>query len=64
MNASPLLSLPGMQVDLDRLEPCLREAVTAGDLLQGGADILVMRHPKAVQAVRGAVSQLLGGESR
>jgi len=36
------------------------EAVTACDLLQGGADILIMRHPKAVEAVRTAVSQLMG----
>ena len=37
------------------------EAVTACDLLQGGADILIMRHPKAVEAVRNTVSQLVGG---
>ncbi len=36
------------------------EAVTACDLLQGGADILVMRHPTAVEAVRAAVKQLAG----
>jgi len=36
------------------------EAVTACDLLQGGADILVMRHPAAVEAVRSAVKQLAG----
>ncbi len=37
------------------------EAVTACDLLQGGADILIMRHPDAVEAVRNNVKQLTGG---
>ncbi|NQU25706.1 MAG: acetyl-CoA decarbonylase/synthase complex subunit delta [Candidatus Nealsonbacteria bacterium] len=36
------------------------ETVTATNLLQGGADLLVMRHPKAVEAVRKAISQLVG----
>lgn len=36
------------------------EATTACDLLQGGADILIMRHPKAMEAVRNAVNQLVG----
>jgi len=36
------------------------EAITATDLLQGGADLLVMRHPKAVDAVRNTVQQLVG----
>lgn len=36
------------------------EAVTATDLLQGGADILLMRHPKAMEAVRTTVSGLVG----
>ena len=31
VNASALLSLPGMEEDLVRLEPCLREAVSSGD---------------------------------
>jgi heptaprenyl diphosphate synthase len=31
MNASPLLSLPGMEEDLVRLEPGLRQAVKSGD---------------------------------
>jgi acetyl-CoA decarbonylase/synthase complex subunit delta len=35
------------------------EAVTATDLLQGGADLLVMRHPKAVEAVRSTIQQLV-----
>jgi acetyl-CoA decarbonylase/synthase complex subunit delta len=39
------------------------EAVTACDLLQGGADLLIMRHPKAVEAVRDAIHQLVGGEA-
>jgi acetyl-CoA decarbonylase/synthase complex subunit delta len=36
------------------------EAVTATDLLQGGADLLLMRHPKAMETVRNAVGQLVG----
>lgn len=36
------------------------EAVTATDLLQGGADILLMRHPKAMQVVRNTVNELVG----
>jgi acetyl-CoA decarbonylase/synthase complex subunit delta len=36
------------------------EAVTATDLLQGGADIMLMRHPKAMEAVRKTASQLVG----
>jgi acetyl-CoA decarbonylase/synthase complex subunit delta len=36
------------------------EAVTATDLLQGGSDLLVMRHPKAVEAVRNTIDQLVG----
>ncbi len=36
------------------------EAVTATDLLQGGADLLVMRHPKAVEAVRTTIHELVG----
>jgi acetyl-CoA decarbonylase/synthase, CODH/ACS complex subunit delta len=36
------------------------EAVTATDLLQGGADLLIMSHPKAIAAVRTTVHQLLG----
>ena len=35
------------------------EAITATTLLQGGADLLVMRHPDAMAAVRGAVQQLV-----
>jgi acetyl-CoA decarbonylase/synthase complex subunit delta len=34
------------------------EAVTAADLLQGGADLLVLRHTKAVEVIRGLVSDL------
>ena len=34
------------------------EAVTATTLLQGGADLLVMRHPQAMAAVRSMVRQL------
>jgi len=36
------------------------EAITATDLLQGGCDLLVMRHPKAMEAVRQASKQLVG----
>ena len=36
------------------------EAVTATDLLQGGCDLLLMRHPKAMETVRNTVSQLVG----
>ncbi len=31
MNASALLALPGLEEDLQRLEPCLRQAVSSGD---------------------------------
>jgi heptaprenyl diphosphate synthase len=31
VNASPLLDLPGMEEDLERLEPALRQAVRSGD---------------------------------
>jgi acetyl-CoA decarbonylase/synthase complex subunit delta len=37
------------------------ETITATDLLQGGADLLVLRHPKAMETVRKTVSQLTGG---
>jgi len=37
------------------------EATTATDLLQGGADLLVMRHPQAMEVVRNTVNQLVGG---
>ena len=36
------------------------EAVTAMTFLQGGVDLLVMCHPKAVEAVRNAIGQLVG----
>ena len=36
------------------------EAMTAADLLQGGCDLLVMRHPKAMEVVRNTVTQLIG----
>jgi acetyl-CoA decarbonylase/synthase complex subunit delta len=36
------------------------EAVTATNLLQGGADLLIMRHPKAIQAVRKTIKALIG----
>ncbi len=37
------------------------EAVTATDLLQGGCDLLLMRHPKAMEIVRNTIGQLVGG---
>ncbi len=36
------------------------EAVTATAGLQGGADMLAMRHPKAVEAVRNVIKELVG----
>ena len=36
------------------------EAITATDLLQGGADLLLMRHPKAMEVVRNTLSALVG----
>ena len=36
------------------------EAVTATDLLQGGADLLVMRHPRAMEVVRNTINELVG----
>jgi CO dehydrogenase/acetyl-CoA synthase delta subunit len=36
------------------------EAVTATNLLQAGADLLVMCHPEAVEAVRSVIGQLVG----
>ena len=36
------------------------EAVTAADLLQGGADLLVLRHTKAVEVVRNLIHDLVG----
>jgi acetyl-CoA decarbonylase/synthase complex subunit delta len=40
------------------------EAVTATDYLQAGADILVMRHPKAMQAVRKTVRAFASAVNR
>jgi len=36
------------------------EATTATNLLQGGADLLIMRDPKAIETVRKAVAALVG----
>jgi len=38
------------------------EAVTATNLLQGGADLLLMSHPKAVEVVHDTIRQLAGEE--
>jgi acetyl-CoA decarbonylase/synthase complex subunit delta len=35
------------------------EAITAADLLQGGADLLILRHTRAVETVRKLVGELL-----
>jgi acetyl-CoA decarbonylase/synthase, CODH/ACS complex subunit delta len=35
------------------------EAVTAADLLQGGADLLILRHTKAVEVVRNLICELV-----
>jgi acetyl-CoA decarbonylase/synthase complex subunit delta len=40
------------------------EAVTAIDYLQGGADLLVLRHPKAVEAVRNWIQEFFAAESK
>lgn len=37
------------------------EAVTATDLIQGGADLLALRHPKAMEVIRTTINQLTGG---
>ena len=39
------------------------EAVTATDLLQGGCDLLLMRHPQAMNIVRRAVNELVGANA-
>jgi acetyl-CoA decarbonylase/synthase, CODH/ACS complex subunit delta len=36
------------------------EAITATDLAQGGADLFVMRHPKAIESVKAAIKELAG----
>ena len=36
------------------------ETVTATNLLQGGADLLIMRHPKAIETVKKAIGVLVG----
>jgi len=40
------------------------EAVTATDLLQGGADLLIMRHPEAIRAVRETGELLVQGDGK
>jgi len=35
------------------------EAITATTLLHGGADIVVLRHPKAVEQVKGIINKLM-----
>jgi acetyl-CoA decarbonylase/synthase complex subunit delta len=39
------------------------EAVTAADLLQGGADLLILRHTKALEVVRRLLAELVGAAS-
>ena len=36
------------------------EAITATNLLQGGADLFAMRHPKAIDALKTAIKELTG----
>ena len=36
------------------------EAITATDCLQGGCDVVILRHPKAMEAVRQTSKQLVG----
>ena len=38
------------------------EAVTATDLLQGGADLLLLRHPKALEAVRNVIDEFFAAQ--
>jgi acetyl-CoA decarbonylase/synthase complex subunit delta len=35
------------------------ETITAASLIQAGADILVMRHPQAVEEIRGYINELM-----
>lgn len=39
------------------------EAVAATDYLQGGADVLVLRHPKAVEVVRNWIKEFFNGKA-
>ena len=39
------------------------EAVTATNLLQAGADLLVMRHPKAIEIVKKTIGRMWGNEA-
>jgi len=43
----------------EKLRAPLWEALTASALLQAGADILVMRHPKAVEVIRKHIDELM-----
>jgi hypothetical protein len=40
----------------------MREAITAITLLHGRADIVVLRQPKAVDQVKGAIDKLMRGK--
>lgn len=42
----------------------LWEATTAVSVLMAGADILVMRHPKAIQSTREAIEKLMSGKAK
>ncbi len=50
--------LPGMGGAAER--GAIWEAITATNLLQAGADILTMRHPKAIEIVKKAIDRLWG----
>lgn len=50
--------LPGMGSAAER--GAIWEAITATNLLQAGADIVTMRHPKAIEIVKKAINRLRG----
>ena len=57
--AKAVSGVPAEWGDLSR-RGVLWEATTAQALLEAGADILVMRHPKAISLVRGTIDKLMG----
>jgi acetyl-CoA decarbonylase/synthase complex subunit delta len=52
--------LPGMGLASERGP--IWEAVTATNLLEAGADVLVMRHPKAVEIVKKTIERMWGNK--
>ena len=55
---APDEELPGMGPATER--GAIWEAITASNLLQAGADILTMRHPKAIEIVKKTIDRLWG----